>query len=147
MAEGKIAVEFIVPETQRRDMLREIEASGGDVEASSELYVPGEGDPALGANSRFDPLIIIACVVATSYFLRQAVRSWHDLKQSGGTVIDFRHGRVRFYKLDSADRGTIVVMTDDAPPSIHRPDDGTAVIEQITRHLTESALPPSDDPS
>lgn len=144
MTEERIAVKFIVPETQRRSVLREIERNGGVVESSSELYVPGEGDPPLGGDSRFAPLIIIACVVSAAYFLRQAARAWHDFRVTGGTVIDFRDGEVRFYQLDSADRGTFVVMTDDAPPSIHRPNDGSDVMQQIARQIFQSAPPPGD---
>ena len=142
MAEEMIAVEFVVPETQRRELLRDIEQDGGVVESSSELYVPGAGDPSLDSNSRFEPSIIITCVVSATYLLRHGVQTWHDFRNSGGTIIDFRNGKVRVYELDSADRGTIVVMTDDARPSIHRPDDDTTVMQQIARLVAKNALPP-----
>src|SRR5262245_50879695 len=103
---------------QRREMLRSIENNGGVVESSSELYVPGEGDLPLEPESRFDPMVIILAAVSLAYLLRETVRAWHDFRHAGGTIIDFRDGKVRVYKIDSADRGTIVVMTDDAPPSV-----------------------------
>lgn len=146
MAEEMIAVDFVVPETQRRELLRDIEQDGGVVESSSELYVPGAGDPPLDSNSRFEPLIIISGVVSATYLLRQCARTWHDFRDTGGTIIDFRNGKVRVYELDSADRGTIVVMTDDARPSIHRPDDDTTVMQQIARHVAKNTLPPGGSP-
>jgi len=98
LAKEVIAVEFVVPETQRRDVLREIEQGGGVVESSSELYVPCESDPPLDPDSRFDPLIIISCVVSVTYLLRQALRAWHDFRDNAGTVVDFRNGKVRLNK-------------------------------------------------
>lgn len=142
-----VAVEFVVPEMQRREMLRSIENDGGVVESSSELYVPGEGDLPLEPESRFDPMVIVVAVVSLAYFLREAVRVWHDFREAGGSIIDFRDGKVRVYKIDSADRGTIVVMTDDAPPSVHRPNDGTDVMQQITRQMSQRTLPPGEGQS
>jgi hypothetical protein len=147
LQEEMVAVEFVVPETQRREILRSIENDGGVVESSSELYVPEAGDLPLEPESRFDPMVIIVAVVSLAYFLRETVRAWHDLRAAGGTIIDFRDGKVRVYKIDSADRGTIVVMTDGAPPSVHRPNDGTDVMQQITRQISQQALPPGDGQS
>lgn len=140
-----IAVEFVVAETQRREMLRDIEHNGGVINSSSEPYGPAEGDPALDLDSRFDPWIIISCAVSTAYLLRQAARAWNDIRHNGGTIIDLRNEKIRLYLLEGVDRGTIVMMTDDAPPSLHRPDDGTDVIRQITERISDARLPPSGD--
>ncbi|MFE6096419.1 tetratricopeptide repeat protein [Streptomyces massasporeus] len=129
-----VEIDWVVPEGKRMQVIREIEENEGTVQLSGDPYVPEVEDPLNVSDSSFEPLIIIVCVIAFPYFIRQLHRAWRDIREQGGQIIDTRNGRIRIRSVDSLDRGTVVLVTDDGS-QVHRAENEESLTQLISALL------------
>jgi hypothetical protein len=135
MSRPDIEFQWIVPEGDRFEIIRLIEASGGSIQMSGEEYIPPPDDPLNAADSSFEPTIVIVTFMAGPQALLTLQRLWLNMRNRGGMIIDARGKDVRVRSLPSLDRGTIVLVTNEGS-EVHRPGTAEAVAEIAAKHLT-----------
>lgn len=130
-----IVFEQVIRESQKQQIVQELFEAGilAFVEAE---YQHSEGEKFSPDTSSFDPLIIVACVVSTTYVARQINALWRDAKEPGGEVIDARNGKLRRFHVPSLDRGTLVILTDDGR-AVYRPDENSAATVALNAVLSK----------
>jgi hypothetical protein len=128
MPAEKIELHLVVPESGRAAAVDDIEQAGGQVEVSD---APFKGDDIQKNEPAFEPLLIIISVVSIAYVVRLAQRMWRDTKDAGGQIIDVRDGKCMLRTVDSLDRGTIILVTDQGT-TVHRPQESDDVKQLLT---------------
>ena len=145
MEEKRILFEWVVPESDRDEVSREIEAAGGTVEISGDPYTPSPDDPLTLPGSSFEPLVVIAGAVASVYMIREIAKLWRDIKDKGGEIIDARGGKLRRRRIPSLDRRTLILFTDEGK-SVYRPHEEDVCHDGCCRDRCRSS-PTGDGPA
>jgi hypothetical protein len=131
---GRIVYEQIVRESEKQAVVQVLFGAGisefieGEYQHSADGWIPVE-------DSSFDPLIVIACVMAAPSVARQLQSLLRDVKEPEGMLIDLRGGKVRRCRLPSLDRGTLVIVTEERE-AVYRPAENDAAVAALKAVLS-----------
>jgi len=130
-----IHFEWVVPESERDEELRDLDAAGGKTESSGIPYEPKPDE--LQYVSFFEPMLLIVGAASTVYLIRQISRIWRDHMDKGGVIVDAREGKLCIRRVPSLDRGTLIILT-ESDTVVYRPEDesdGLAALNALFKNL------------
>jgi hypothetical protein len=108
--EQLVEFEWVVPESERDQQARDLEAAGGTVQDSNIAYQPLPDELEDYADAAFEPMIMIIGAVAAAYIVRQISRIWRDRNVQGGVVVDGRGGGLRIRRVPAFPAGRVVIL-------------------------------------
>jgi hypothetical protein len=134
LSQGKIELEWILPESEKEPLIRAIEISGGTVEDSGGPYRPKAGELGDYPEAGFEPMTMILVAATTVYVVQSLVKTWRDRNIRGSTVVDARDGKLRIRRIPSGVNGQMVILRDKEPPQVferEQENDGRALLQDL----------------
>ena len=133
MNKQSIQLEWILPETEKDELVEAIELDGGVVEDSGSPYQPTAEEAPDYAAAGFEPLTIITVSAAAVFVLQSLAKIWRDRNVSGGTIVDTRGGKLRVRRVPAMETGRMVIVSKSGSRVFERKDqnEGKALLSEI----------------
>ena len=133
MAKDIIELDWILPESEKDDLVQALELSGATVEDSGGTYRPVGDETADYPAAGFEPLTIITATAAAIFVVERLMKVWRDRKVQGGVVVDARGDRLRVRRVPTMASGRLVVVTKDSANVVEPRDEsaGQALLNQV----------------
>lgn len=137
MSTPPIRLEWILPASEKNDLVEAIELDGGAVDDDGQVYQPRADEAADYAAAGFEPLTIITATAAAVFVVQALAKVWRDRNVSGGTIVDTRGGKLRARRVPAMEAGRMVIVTDTGTRVVDRKDqnEGKALLTDIVSSL------------
>ena len=132
-----IQLEWILPASEKDELVEAIELDGGSVEDRGGTYRPTAEEAPDYAAAGFEPLTIITATAAAVFVIQALAKVWRDRNVSGGTIVDTRGGKLRARRVPAMETGRMVIVTDTGTRVVDRKDqnEGKALLTEIVSSL------------
>jgi len=107
----RVRVSWVVAETAVPAAISEIEESDGAVKSEPVPFVPPPDEVEDYHDAQFDPLLVIASVVAVGFLLKRISDIWLDHKRPGGLIVDARGNELVIRPAPQIPRDSLLVLT------------------------------------
>jgi hypothetical protein len=137
MNKQPIQLEWILPESEKVDLVEAIELDGGSVEDSGRVYQPTAEEAPDYAAAGFEPLTIITATAAAVFVIQALAKIWRDRNVSGGTIVNARGGRLVVRRVPAMETGRMVIVTESGTRIVDRKDqnEGKALLTDLVSNL------------
>jgi len=140
MNKETIQLEWILPESEKDDLVEAIELDGGSVEDSGRVYQPTAEEASDYAAAGFEPLTMITATAAAVFVIQALAKIWQDRNVSGGTIVDARSGRLVARRVPAMETGRMVIVTEKGTRVLDRKDqnEGKSLLTDLVSRLAGS---------
>lgn len=132
MSNQPISVEFVTEESITSDYLSEIEKSGGQLEDTVKPFnIPADLIDDY-SDAQFEPLMLVAAVVAVGFLIKRISDVWLDHTRPGGQVINTQGKKIMVRVAPYLKRGTLVLQSSEGV-KVFQPQDRDEVLPLLEK--------------
>jgi hypothetical protein len=131
-----IQLDWVLPESEKNDLVEAVELEGGAAEDRG-VYQPTKEEASDYAAAGFEPLTVITISAAAVFVIQALAKVWRDRNVSGGTIFDTRGGKLRVRRVPAMETGRMVIVSDKGTRVFDRKDqnEGKALLTEILSGL------------